>query len=133
VNSVAYSVITSIPATWNDSQIPTLAIGKISGLQGAKDAKTNANAGSDGVCVTIIDSKTRILLSHVQKSLIQLYVENTTCYVIRLASVKHESRTSRYWVSLALVGVVHLFVLSWVQFTDVNMTNNGDRHINKRH
>ena len=42
-----YSALTGVPTTWTDTQIPTLAITKISGLQGALDAKqatlTSAN------------------------------------------------------------------------------------------
>jgi hypothetical protein len=36
-DAVAWSGITGIPATWSDTQIPNLAISKISGLQGALD------------------------------------------------------------------------------------------------
>jgi hypothetical protein len=38
-NAVAYSGITGIPTSWTDTQIPTLAISKISLLLGALDAK----------------------------------------------------------------------------------------------
>jgi hypothetical protein len=38
---IPYANLSSIPTTWTASQIPTLAISKTSGLQGALDAKQN--------------------------------------------------------------------------------------------
>ena len=45
---IPYANLSSIPTTWTTTQIPTLAITKISGLQGALDAKQatiNSTAG----------------------------------------------------------------------------------------